>query len=119
MQAPSDWFGHSANLDGDLLIVGAPSDSTWGDFAGEAFIYRFDGASWVLEDEIIGPDTGAYERFGWDVAIDGDVAAATRSDSFRQSRPIGCGVCLAARRHLVGVRAEARGLRCRFAAQPR
>lgn len=72
--ASSQLFGHSLSLDGDMLLVGAGSDSEFGNQKGSAYVYRFDGSSWVEEfrfSDSTRPDS-AY--FGWSVGLDGGTA---------------------------------------------
>lgn len=62
--ATGDNFGNAVAIDGDVAIVGTR-------FGDAAYIYRFDGASWIQEDQLIGtPGDG----FGIAVDISGDVA---------------------------------------------
>ena len=41
---------------------------------GAAFFYRREGMNWVLEDTVVGPDSGIGDLFGFTVAMDGDLA---------------------------------------------
>jgi hypothetical protein len=69
--AAEDYFGRSVDMLGDLAIVGASSD----DLIGSAYIYRFSGNSWNLEQKITPNDGSTGYRFGNSVAISGDIAA--------------------------------------------
>ncbi|MDO8916284.1 MAG: hypothetical protein Q7W16_09410 [Coriobacteriia bacterium] len=62
-------YGTSVDIDGDRLIVGAPTFST----AGAAFIYKRSGTTWTLEKSLAG--SAADGRFGSAVAIDAGTAA--------------------------------------------
>ena len=48
LDAPGSWsyldFGHAADLDGDVAVIGAPSLNG---YTGGAVIYEHDGAAWV------------------------------------------------------------------------
>lgn len=67
-------FGASASLDDDVAIVGAPFDDDDGSKSGSAHIFRYDGATWVYEQELIASDGASNDEFGTTVAIHGDVA---------------------------------------------
>ncbi len=73
-----DRFGFAVNTDGVRTIVGAPLKDSQ---AGAAFIFGFDGSSWVLEREIFTFDGG---RAGESVAITGEMAVlgASRNSRF-------------------------------------
>lgn len=67
----NDHFGHSVDIKGDYLVVGAPRKSlgaTW--FVGQAYIYKFDGSNWKLEATLVKPNAEKMDEFGADVAID-------------------------------------------------
>jgi alpha-tubulin suppressor-like RCC1 family protein len=65
-------FGRSVDIDGDTIIVGADGAST---SAGRAYIYTRSGTTWT-EQAILSAEDGAgnNDKFGMDVAIDGDTA---------------------------------------------
>jgi hypothetical protein len=69
-----DEFGTSVAVSGDVAIVGAPNEDTNGSNAGAAYIYRFNGSSWVQEDKLLADDGDASDEFGISVTIDGDIA---------------------------------------------
>ncbi len=46
---PYDEFGHSVAISGDVAIVGARLHDHQGPGSGAAYVYRFDGTSWVEE----------------------------------------------------------------------
>ena len=56
------------SLSGDRALVGA-----WGrnNNAGAAYVFAFDGATWMQEGELIPLDTQHNERFGMAVSISG------------------------------------------------
>ena len=60
-------FGQAVALDGDTLVVGAPSDFS----IGTAFVYRRANGVWSLEQQL-NPPAGEGLLFGWSVDIDGD-----------------------------------------------
>ncbi|WP_338766988.1 choice-of-anchor D domain-containing protein [Bernardetia sp. ABR2-2B] len=71
-QAGAD-FGQAVAIDGNIAIVGAYVENTAdGSSAGAVYIYRFDGADWLIEQRITASDALAGDRFGSSVAIDGN-----------------------------------------------
>lgn len=63
--AAGDAFGKSVFVDGDVAVIGAPGAAT-------AFVYRFDGAEWTLEAELVAFDS-IGTSFGSSVSVCGDV----------------------------------------------
>ena len=63
-----DHFGSHVAVDGDVAVVGAPGAGS----TGLAFVFRFDGAEWVLEARLEPKDTEFADDFGCGVAIEGD-----------------------------------------------
>ncbi len=72
--AAADWFGFSVAISGDAAIVGAWRDDDNGSDSGSAYFYRFDGISWAQAQKLLASDGAAGDRFGYSVAINGDVA---------------------------------------------
>ncbi len=71
----SDGFGFSVSVSGDKILVGAPStDCGTSILCGAAYVYRYDGNSWVLEQKLTASDASLFDQFGYDVALDGDTA---------------------------------------------
>lgn len=68
---PSDYFGYTVAVGGDLLVVGAIGDSPNGAFSGSAYVYRDVGGTYVFEQKLISPTAGVEDQFGWSVATDG------------------------------------------------
>lgn len=68
-------FGHSVAIDGDVAVVGAWWNNENGPHAGAAYIFRYDGSSWIEETKLTPEDGAAEDRFGCAVAISGDVVA--------------------------------------------
>ncbi len=81
--AAADSFGWSVSASGDVAVVGSPADDHSGlDHAGSAYVYRFDGTSWIEEAKLISSDAALTDVFGISVSISGDVAliGAMRDD---------------------------------------
>ncbi|MCH8151181.1 MAG: PKD domain-containing protein [Planctomycetes bacterium] len=77
-------FGISVALDGDIAVIGAYLDDDLGSFSGSAYVFRFDGLSWVFEHKLLAADGGSGDSFGFPVAISGEtvVVGARRHDEF-------------------------------------
>ncbi len=73
--AAGDQFGFSLDMDGDNLIVGAPSDSSVVGEGGSAHVYVRTGTVWNFQDTLLASDNAEMDLFGTSVAIDGDRAA--------------------------------------------
>jgi hypothetical protein len=71
--AIGDHFGRSVSISGDRLVVGAPLDDCPSGSAdcGSAYVYRYDGASWVEEQTLTAPDSAVGDYFGHSVSISG------------------------------------------------
>ena len=72
-----DRFGRSLALDdsGETLVVGAWFDDDYSTNSGAAYVFRYDGSTWVLEQKLTDPLTRSDDRLGSSVAIDGDLIA--------------------------------------------
>ncbi len=65
------WFGYSVSLHGDLLAIGS---ATGGEQS--VSVYRWSGATWLLEQKVLPTNGQQGERFGQSVAIAQDVLVA-------------------------------------------
>jgi len=70
--AADDWFGWSVGISGDTAVIGARGDDPNGGGSGSAYIFRFNGSSWVEEQKLTASDGVAYDHFGYSVGISGD-----------------------------------------------
>ncbi len=91
----SDQFGSSVAISGDTIVVGALAEgsnaigvngdqtdnSAFG--AGAVYVFVRSGATWVQQAYLKASNSGAYDDFGWSVAISGDtiVVGAPGEDS--------------------------------------
>lgn len=72
-----DWFGWSVDIQGDRIVVGSmwsrQPGLNWGgpNHAGAAWVFRHNGASWALEQELGASDMDGYDLFGASVSLDG------------------------------------------------
>ncbi|MCH8252673.1 MAG: hypothetical protein IID36_09505, partial [Planctomycetes bacterium] len=69
----SDWFGFTVSVSGDVAVVGSWRDDDAGLDSGSAYVYRFDGSSWIEEQKLTASDAGGDDRFGASVSVSGDV----------------------------------------------
>ncbi len=71
----ADQFGRVA-IDGEVILVGAPRAAVPEFSRGAGYVYRYDpqAGQWRFEQQLIASDGEAGDKFGWSVAIDGDVA---------------------------------------------
>ncbi len=70
-RGPRAWFGRSVSLDDNVVIIGASND---GDLAaGAAYVFRFDGDTWVEETKLTASDPTWFDNFGWSVSVSGDL----------------------------------------------
>jgi hypothetical protein len=81
-----DYFGWSISLSGNLLLMGTKEDDDKGTDAGAAYVYHYDGSTWVEETKLTASDGKANELFGWSAAIAGDYAmVGTKVDTLTES----------------------------------
>jgi cysteine-rich repeat protein len=78
-------FGWSVSVSGDMAVVGAPRANVTGGNSGgsgSAYLYRWNGSSWVQEQKLLPSDGVANDLFGWSVSVSGDLAVvgATRDN---------------------------------------
>ena len=78
----NDWFGRSVYVSGDTAIVGAPAfECTAGTLCGSAYVYRFNGTSWVQEQKLTASDAAADDWFGMSVSVSGKRAVVGARDT--------------------------------------
>lgn len=70
--APYDYFGVSVDVEGDIAVVGADSDDGNDTNSGSAYVFRWNGSSWVEEQKLLASDGAFLDLFGGSVAISGD-----------------------------------------------
>lgn len=69
-------------IDGDLILVGDISDDDNGQSAGAAYVYRYNGSTWVEEAKLIASDGTPFDRFGTSVRLSGDYAFVGAQGAF-------------------------------------
>jgi hypothetical protein len=72
--AAIDNFGYSVSISGDYAIIGAYRDDDKGADSGSAYIFKYDGATWVQQQKWTASDGSASDNFGNSVSISGDYA---------------------------------------------
>jgi len=70
--AEMDYFGYTVSISGDVIVVGAHGDDDNGDHAGSAYVYRYNGVTWIEETKLLASDGGPDDWFGCSVSVDGD-----------------------------------------------
>ncbi len=68
-----DDFGRSVSIcaNGGTVLIGAPRDDDNGNWSGSAYVYKWDGSSWI-EEKLIASDVSASDQFGRSVNISSD-----------------------------------------------
>lgn len=70
-----DEFGLSVSLSGNTLLVGAPrADVGIETDAGAAYVFFYNGSSWVQQAKLLAPTVASLAGFGVSVALQGDTA---------------------------------------------
>ena len=74
--AADDRFGFSACVSGDAALVGTMKDD-WGNgpsHSGSAYVFRFNGSSWIEEAKLTASDAIDDQGFGCHVSVSGDMS---------------------------------------------
>ena len=72
--APFNWFGFSVSVSGDTAVVGAWfNDCAAGNDCGAAYVFRFNGTSWVEEQKLTASDPARRDQFGGSVSVSGNI----------------------------------------------
>ncbi len=80
-----DAFANRVSLaDANTLVAGAHNDDDFGPQTGSAFVFRFDGSSWVQTGPFYANDRAIGDNFGWSVCADGNraIIGAIGDDDF-------------------------------------
>jgi hypothetical protein len=72
--AAGHWFGYSVAISGPTILIGAPYDDDHGPRSGSAYVFYYDGSSWVQQAKLVPADGAAEDWFGFSVALDTDLA---------------------------------------------
>lgn len=82
-------FGMRMDVWGDWLIVGAPTNTAYGNSSGKAYIFKDQAGQWVEQAELFGHDLQAWDLFGRFVAIGPNIALVSASGLQRDSSNAG------------------------------
>ncbi len=75
MTLPNDHFGRSLAVHGDVMLVGTPdANCSQGPQCGEAYFFAWDGAAWSETARFTAPAPQNIGKYGWSVAVHGDLA---------------------------------------------
>lgn len=69
-----DKFGSAVAAGQDSVLIGAPFDDDLGADSGSAYLYTFDGSTWVETAKLTAGDGASGNQFGASVALDGALA---------------------------------------------
>jgi type 1 fimbria pilin len=70
-----DEFGHVVSANGQGLLIGAKlDDCDAGSDCGSAYVFRFDGASYVQEQKLTPSDASGDDNFGHSASLEGNTA---------------------------------------------
>jgi len=70
--AAGDWFGRSASIDGDTIVIGANKTDDLGYWSGSAYVFVRNGTTWTLQAKLTASDGEVGDLFGISLEIDGD-----------------------------------------------
>ncbi len=59
-------------IEGNVVVIGALLDSTYGTNAGAAYVFRYNGVSWQAEAKVLPSGNATGDKFGIDVDVSGD-----------------------------------------------
>jgi len=71
--AAEDYFGSHVSVSGDVAFVAATGADDSGLDSGAAYVFRYNGSTWVQEQKLLAGDGTEYDHFGGFVSVDGDV----------------------------------------------
>ena len=72
--AAGDYFGYAVSAHGDTVLVGAYFDDDRGSNSGSAYVFARSGSTWTQQQKLTAGNGGGDDRFGFSVAVEGDVA---------------------------------------------
>ena len=80
--AAGDLFSSTPSISGDVLVVGAHFDDDHGSQSGSAYVFRWNGSSWVEDQKLLASDGDADDYYGGRLSISGDfiLVSASRND---------------------------------------
>ena len=72
--AEYDWFGRTVAVDGNIALIGAPTDTSRRTDFGSAYLFTRTSGTWGETARLNAADAVARDRFGWSAALDGSTA---------------------------------------------
>jgi hypothetical protein len=69
---PNDYFGWPVLMNGNFLIIGAYGDDDLGNGSGAAYVFKFNGSTWVEQQKLHASDGGAGDYFALVGAMDSE-----------------------------------------------
>ena len=70
--AVDDFFGKSVAVDGDVILIGAPTDWTRKNDLGSVYLFTRNSGTWSETTKLNAPDGVTRDVFGQSVALDGN-----------------------------------------------
>ncbi len=70
-------FGEAVSVSQDTMLVGAPSESVGGVATGAVYVFVRIGSVWSQQAKLTETNGLANDRFGWRVAVSGDLAVVS------------------------------------------
>lgn len=80
--APGDRLGTRVSIGGSVIVLGLPEEDNAFMDNGSVYVFRYSGSTWNQEQKLIPNDPYLRQRFGWSVAVDDNVIAASTYDDF-------------------------------------
>ena len=71
----ADLFGKSVTINNNTAIVGATGDDDNGSLSGSAYVFHYDGKTWIEQAKLTASDGNASDKFGWQVSSTSDGTA--------------------------------------------
>lgn len=65
----NDFFGTAVAISGNYAIISATGNDANGDAAGAAYIFHYDGNTWIEQQKVLASDGVANHKFGFSLAI--------------------------------------------------
>ncbi|UTW63482.1 T9SS type A sorting domain-containing protein [bacterium SCSIO 12741] len=77
---PNNRFGHSLDISGVYAVVGSPFIGANPNVQGKAYIYKWDGTNWNLDQTLMASDGRPNDLFGSSVGIEGNTLVVGASN---------------------------------------
>ena len=73
----SEYFGYSASLEGDMVVIGAFNDDVGVvPYCGSAYVFTRSGTEWTEQMHLTATDAGANDYLGWSIGLSGGTVIA-------------------------------------------